>query len=687
MRTRRLIIAFLLLPVLSSVNSFVQSQDRVTELKKSAHGWDNKNFAVCWYNEKDILNIGSYTFCSPGQVLDVRMSPAGTTFAALYVKGKGREVSVYGYSDGKLKHTFRSSDTPTALAYTANARQLCIGDANRNIRIYNTSDYSLFRTLPVAVAPKKIALSNNGYFVAISDEHILYVMNMETGKVRKVLEMESSVNHIAFSPDNAKMAVLTENGSLHMYETKSFSETDLYENMRDARECLFHPEGKYIGIITSTNQIAILNMKNPEEDRQYIDAAGVGICHIGYARTVKGLVYLVYNAGTNIIFHPMEDLVPDYEHLIALEVEEKMDEWMKQMPGESLEDYQLRVNEETRALQYAKYENEVATDMAGDLVAQADVSFGSYNQDEKVLEVNFDNMPPIFLDVPQEDVADFSQPEKLTFENSVYAVNEEDKFELLYTEVTNTETGKKYVFDNLDKQSLDYLTSGDDFVPLDLIQQSSMEEVMLQEIREEVVTAAKEASLISEHTHIDVKTKVEASTNADGEKIMNYTVEFNYDVEQEFSAQEDFGAGKYIISQSESALAMLRIVQNAFANEFKQYIRPGKKVILILTGSADAAPVSRKIPYGEEYGWYIDEPVHSKGELTSITVSTPTGITTNEQLAFLRAAGVKDYVEKHITELKSMKTEYDYYINVSHSRGAEFRRIGIKFVFVDAFDK
>ena len=87
MRTRRLIIAFLLLPVLSSVNSFVQSQDRVTELKKSAHGWDNKNFAVCWYNEKDILNIGSYTFCSPGQVLDVRMSPAGTTFAALYVKG------------------------------------------------------------------------------------------------------------------------------------------------------------------------------------------------------------------------------------------------------------------------------------------------------------------------------------------------------------------------------------------------------------------------------------------------------------------------------------------------------------------------------------------------------------------------------------------------------------------------
>ena len=664
---------------------FGQSRDRITELKKIPHGWDNRNFAVCWYNEKEILNIGSYTFCSPGTVLEVRMSPTGTSFAALYSKGKNREVSIYSYIDGKLKHTFRLPESPTSLAYTANARQLCIGDAGRNIRVYNMADNSLFKTLPVAVAPKKIALSYNGYFIAVSDEQIVYVLNFETGRVRKVLEMESSVNHIAFSPDNNKMAILTEQGLLHMYETKTFTVTETYSEMRDARECLFHPEGKYIAIITGTDKIAILNMKKPTEDRQYINASDVGIRHLGYARTARGIVNLVYNAGAKIIFHPIDDLTPDYQHMITLEVEEKMDEWLKQMPGESLEDYHLRVNEETRALQYTQFENEVATAMAGDQVQQADVSFGNYNQEQNMLELNFDNMPPIFLEVPQEDIAEFSKPEKLTFENSVYGVTEDDKFELLYTEVTNTETGKKYVFDNLEKQSLEYLSSGDDFVPLDLIQQSSMEEVKLQEIREEVVTAAKEASLISDHTHIDVKTKVEASTNADGEKIMNYTVEFNYNVEQEFSAQEDFGPGKYVISESESALAMLRIVQNAFANEFKQYIQPGKKVIMKLTGSADAAPVNKKIPYKEEYGWFIDEPVYDKDELTTVTVNSETGITSNEQLAFLRAMGVKDYVEKNISELRSMKTEYDTYINVSNERGAEYRRIGIKFIFVDAF--
>lgn len=676
----------LLLAVLTSINLFSQaSADRQIELGKTPHGWDNKNFAVSWFNEKEVFNIGSFKICSAGKILDIKMSPTGTTFALLHAKGQKREVGIYSYIDGRLKHTFRTNDLPTAIAYTANAKNLCIGDMARNIYVYNASDYALIKTIPVAVAPKKIAISSNNYFVAISDEHIIYVLNYETGKVRKVLELESAVNHINFSPDNEKMAVLTDQGKLHFYETRSFNLVETYDGMRDSRECLFHPEGKYVAVITATDKITIINMKNPSADRQYVESAQSGIMHLGFAKTVNNNIYLAYNAGNYIKFHPIDDLVPDYQHLVALSVEEKMDDWLKQMPGESLEQYMLRVNEETRAQQYAIFENEVATDMAGDKIAEAQVSFGNYNQEQNMLEINFDNMPNIYLEVPQEDVAEFSKAENLTFENSVYGVTKDDNFELLYTEVTNTETGKKYVFDNLEKQSLEFLSMNDDFVPLDLIQQSSMEEVRLQEIRQEVVEAAKQASLISEHTHIDVKTKVEASTNADGEKIMNYIVDFNYDVEQAFSAKEDFKPGKYLIAQSQSAMAMLRIVKSAFANEFKQYIRQGKKVNIQISGSADAARVNSKIPYSEEYGVFNEELVYDKGELTTITVNSSTGITTNEQLAFLRAMGVKDYVQNNISELGGMQTDYDYYINVSASRGSEYRRIGIKFVFIDAF--
>lgn len=659
---------------------------RAYPISRPTNGWDMQKSVIYWYYENRILNLRSAVACSPGKVLDIKMSPACNQFAVLYLNKKNkREVGMFSYLGGKSRHVFKQKDEPTAIAFTANARSLCIASESRVIRVYNTSDYTLERELTSSFAPKRLSLSDNGYYLAAVEENMLYVWNFEKGKIRKMIEVENNINHVAFSHDNLKMAVLDEMGLMQIYDTKTFQVVERYNGLRDARECQFHPEGKYIAVITATNQVTIINLKQSEAQYQNLDLDEEGICHLGYTRSLKDTTYLVFNAGSNFVFYPLSYLVPDYQQLLQREVTDKMDEWLKQMPEETLEEYYERVNDDTRAKQYAAFENEIATRMAGDKVEQARVRLGNYDQEKELLEISFDNMPEIYLEVPQTDVTGDLKPENLVFENSVYGVTEDDGFQLLYTEVTNKENGKKYIFNNLDKKPLELMTMDDSFVPLNLIQQSSMEEMMLQEIREEVVTAAKEAELISEHTHIDVKTKVEATTNADGEKIMNYAVEFDYDVEEEFSAKEDFGAGRYIIAQSQSATAMLRIVQNAFDNEFKQYIVAGKKVIVQITGSADAAPVKSKIPYQSEYGNFVDELVHDKGELTALTVTNATGITTNEQLAFLRAMGVQDYVRQNIPQLSTMQTEYDYFINVSQQRGSEYRRIGIKFVFVDAF--
>lgn len=682
---RTLLLSLIGLLVWCSIPMQAQNDDRVYQFMQTPQGWDNRNFGICWFAGKDVRNIRSYVFCTvSGEVQEVRVNPTGLSFAVRYATRSNKPVAIYSYENGSVKHSFRSSDPATAVAYSPNAKHLAIAYESRVIRFYNTSDYKIWKMIPTAFVPQQFSISPNEFYVAAPDDQMLYVWNLETGKMRKIIELEHTVNYVSFSPNSAKMAVATDNNEVLIYDTKTFTVSDTYTDVPDARECLYHPDGKYLVVLTGNDEITIINTKNPT-DRQVIKANVGNVRRLGYSRSSKNEIHLVYNDGAKLIFHPMDDLTPDYQQIISLEVEEKMDEWLKQMPGESLEDYHLRVNEETRAAQYSQFENDVATDIAGDRVQQAEVTFGSYNQEQNMLEINFDNMPEIYLNVPQEDVAEFSRPEKLTFENSVYGVTEDDKFELLYTEVINTETGKKYVFDNLEKQSLSYLANDDYFVPLELIQQSSMEEVKLQEIREEVVAAAQEASLISEHTHIDVKTKVENAINADGEKIVNYAVEFHYDVEQEFSAKEDFKAGKYIIEQSESAMAMLRIVQNAFENEFKQYLRPDKKVLIRVTGSADAAPVNRRIPYTEEYGAYSEELVYIKGEPNAISVSASTGINTNEQLAFLRAMGVKDYVQRHIPALKMMNTDYEVDINVSEERGTQFRRIGVKFIFIDAF--
>ncbi len=62
-----------------------------------------------------------------------------------------------------------------------------------------------------------------------------------------------------------------------------------------------------------------------------------------------------------------------------------------------------------------------------------------------------------------------------------------------------------------------------------------------------------------------------------------------------------------------------------------------------------------------------------------------TGIGENEQLAYLRAMGVKNYLEQNIPALQKMKTSYDTYIQVSENKGGEYRRIGVKFTFLDVF--
>ena len=71
--------------------------------------------------------------------------------------------------------------------------------------------------------------------------------------------------------------------------------------------------------------------------------------------------------------------------------------------------------------------------------------------------------------------------------------------------------------------------------------------------------------------------------------------------------------------------------------------------------------------------------------MDNITVTKESGITSNEQLALMRAAGVKNYVEKSVATLGNTKNEYEYHVEVAKERGGEFRKINIEFIIIDAF--
>lgn len=480
------------------------------------------------------------------------------------------------------------------------------------------------------------------------------------------------------------MAVLTADGQCNVYDTRTFQVTYHYEALGAAESCFFHPENKYLAVVTGDQRVAIINLLN-EKDRHYVDAQNPGVTYVNFVRNADKGVYLVYNTKNSIVFNPVFFLSPNRQEILKNELQSRMAEWMKRMDGESLDDFNARVNDETRMKQMRLFETEIATRMAENLLTTSEVKVGNYNQEMGMLTLDFNTMPSIYLSVPAAQLDDFMDPGALQFSNTKYCVNDKDEFELVYTEVTNPKTGNKYVFDNRERKSLAFLESDENFVPFAQLQTSQMEELKLEEIKNNILKNAKDKNIISDHTSIDVRTKVANATDAAGKKITNYEVAVSYTVDEAFSSKDDFAAGKFKCEDSKAAQAMLAVVKQALENDLSKYMVAGKQVKVMVTGMADATPFSRTVAYDGCYGDFEREPVYKDGALSNITVTKATGMSDNDQLAFLRAMGVKDFIVKNIPSLSNMKTSFDTSIDVSKKSGSQYRRIGVQFTFMDAF--
>ena len=399
---------------------------------------------------------------------------------------------------------------------------------------------------------------------------------------------------------------------------------------------------------------------------------------------MKNDIYLAYNTSKSLVFTPVGFLTPNRQERLKDELNRRMDDWMERMEGESLDDYNARMNEESRLRQMRLFEADIATGMAGNILSTSEIKMGNYNAEMSMLTLDFDNMASIYLTVPLNELETFMDVNDLEFVNTKYGLNEKDEFEIVYTEVINKRTGKTYIFDNTERKSLAFLEADDNFVPFEQLQGAKMEQLVLEEIKNNIMQEAQDQNFISDHTKIDVRTKVINTTDASGKSIYNYDVEVSYTVDEEYSATDDFAPGRFKCEESNAALAMLAIVKKALTGDFSKYMVEGKQVKVQITGMADALPFRRTVAYDGCYGDFDQEPVYKNDELSNITVTEATGISENEQLAYLRAMGVKDYLDRNIPAFGKMRTTFDTYIEVSQNKGGAYRRIGVKLTFVDA---
>ena len=670
---------------------------RVLTQKAIPELFDNESYFVLYISGGKVYNIRNFEIDPDlNYARNISIQPGSQDCAVITKKKYGAELksdkvpsAVYVLKSGtKVFDRFIKDNVEIlSLAYAPNGKRLAVGYANNSVNFYDSKKYELLTSFNPGVKPALLALSVNDYFAAVTDGKSIEVWNIMDMNLRKKLQPSAVVNSISFSNDNSMMAVLTADGTATIYDTKTFNEVNTIKGLGEGIFCKFHPENKYLGVTTNRNTIVMLNLKD-SDDKVEIKGED-GLNHFNYCSDYNdpNVLFLLYASGNDLVWEPLSSLKDNLGQMLLEKVNTKMNEWMKKRDDESMDEYRIRVNDETRAKQMLDFEHELATDMAGDIINRQNVKFGNYNTNSGLLAVDFDGLPSIMLDVPRDEIATIGAPSDLTFTNTVYAINDKDEFEVIYTEALNKQTGKKYVYDNLDRKSVTAMTLDEDFVPLELIQQSNMEEMILKDIKEKVMEKAKLENKITDHTHINVNTEVINDVDANGKKILNYKVGYNYEVEQDFVAKDDFASGRYKTSESNAAMSMLKIVEEAFSNDFAQYIKPGKRIKIKVSGSADAAPIHGTIPYDGCYGEYDNELCYKNGVLSKISVNKASGVTENEQLAFLRASGVKDYIANNITSLKDMVTDYEYNIELSDKKGGEYRRISVEFLFFDAFEK
>ena len=668
-------------------------EKRGFDSQKKINAFDNTTFCTAYLSDGALYTMRDIAINDVRKIERIVFNPTGSSIALLRAKNP---ISIYSFRDRNKKlfelkekrKKLKAKPMPVSMCYSADARSFIVGNSLGEIVIYDTKEYMPLAYIQGEAPATALAMSSNNYFIAAAAGQNINIWNFQTKELRKAIPMPAVVKEVTFSPDAALLAVTTDDNHLTIIDTKNWDKVDIFDKLGGTLSSpSFHPEGKYISVVKDGKNIEIINLKNGVVEQDIVDPTGGVTGGRFFKNNQNSEVFLLTNRTKQMVFWDANGLNPFYGKIMGREVDAKMNEWVKMMQGESMEDYAIRVNDETRIKQQQLFAQEVATALAGDRISMDNPFIDGYDASNNMLNIGFKGLPSIGLEVPSNEAGDFKDG-KMKFSNAVYVLNDKDEFELAYVEVTNETTNKVYIYDNIGRTKLTALEADENFVPLEIMQQATREEAQLAEIKEQVIEEKKQDKLITDNTQINVKTEVIPGVDANGKTILNYKVGYQYEViNKEFSAKEDFPSGGYNIERSNAAMSLMKIIKNAFEGDFAKYLSEGKQVKVIITGSADAAPIRGRLAYDGRYGEFVDEPYYKDGNLDNITVTKAGGITQNEQLALMRAAGVKTYIEKNVTTLGNTKNEYEYHVEVAKERGGEFRKINVEFVIMDAFQQ
>lgn len=269
-------------------------------------GIDFFHFSTYYFSDSHVYNLlGTKIGNAISDIASLKVNPSGISYATL-AKYDGGSLVAAGdlWQTNQTLHEFYDVENASAIAYTPDGRQLLIAMPNK-LAIYDATYYNYIEQMAMPFEASLLKMSHNGHTLAATKSYNLGVWDFDNKIVFKEIEMSATVNDIDFSADDSKMAVLTSDGKMYVYDASNMKLLQTYEQLGNAAQCSFHPDGALISVVTNSQRIALLSLDDPQY-RSYIDNEEGGTSSAKFVKDGKKQTYLVYNTASSIVYKPMD---------------------------------------------------------------------------------------------------------------------------------------------------------------------------------------------------------------------------------------------------------------------------------------------------------------------------------------------------------------------------------------------
>ena len=210
------------------------------------------------------------------------------------------------------------------------------------------------------------------------------------------------------------------------------------------------------------------------------------------------------------------------------------------------------------------------------------------------------------------------------------------------------------------------------------------EKKMNKQIQQMLVNLPNAEKLYDE-TFVRITTQVVEDTTEEGSPEINFVYNISYNCHHFEGTEDDYPSGAYLWSTSNSCRAICNLTKSMIESELSDIFTAGRMTTITITSTTDAAEIQH-IDYKGEFGDLRYMPAVFNDENVRISVDQKDGITTNAQLAYLRARSVQSFLDEQVGVLKRSQNAYRSVTRCFDMTGPHYRRSSLQIVVHGAFD-